>query len=617
MSPQDLGSFWQQNKQRIGAALPGGTDALAAVLQASADDFGLVQQIDDSFIRWVIPEGAVALMFCVVPDPRDLDRILEVYEAVRQREVRLTAVFVNQRTDGPHEWDVFVINAQCAMRHADRISGVGEATSDLTSEPVSEPHDPDATIRKDIYSLFDGDQEFPLPGNAAWARLLAGPTETVHELLAALAAACDCVQVIDDGAVCWNDTDGAPQAMFFLLPDRSDLDTFIGIYRWLRETGCRVAFVFLDGDRAGLYDIFRLSARSYLKHHNQAKAWADGKTEVEGMTGTPQRELPKLRWQPHWASHVGCLEGCLDSLGCDVSTAWLFGATGHAFVLNIVPDLCPSGPTDWDTSGMLRLLANFGYRVELVDEYSARQDDLEQAQARVRQLVTESIDAGWPCYGWELDIPEYQVIFGYDEQGVYISGPTCDDGKGPMPWTDIGRSEIGMVLVASVRPIADAGGTAGDAKIIHDALTYALDLAHNRIKWTGAAGGLAGYTTWIDALERGTADRFGLGYNAAVWSESRRFAVEFLEEARGRLAGVGPENDGDIAPLLADASQHYSVVAAKLKAVAQCYPFDFPEDETMAVDDRAREAVAALREAREAEVKGLQVFAELVELIGR
>ncbi len=37
----------------------------------------------------------------------------------------------------------------------------------------------------------------------------------------------------------------------------------------------------------------------------------------------------------------------------------------------------------------------------------------------------------------------------------------------------------------------------------------------------------------------------------------------------------------------------------------------------MAVDDRAREAVAALREAREAEVKGLQVFAELVELIGR
>ncbi|MHC4435077.1 MAG: hypothetical protein ACYTBS_24850, partial [Planctomycetota bacterium] len=317
------------------------------------------------------------------------------------------------------------------------------------------------------------------------------------------------------------------------------------------------------------------------------------------------KQLQNLRWVPRWASHVGCIKGCLNYLGVDVSDAWLFGATGHAFVLNISPGLCPSGPTDWDTSRFLSLGSNIGYVVETVDEYCPRQArDLLKAQERAWAHVRSAIDNGYPCYGWELDIPEYFVVYGYDETGYYISGPESDTGKGPMPWQDLGRSEICSVLVSSLTPTAPADA----AKTVRDALTCALDLANNRRKWTDRTGGLAGYDEWIRAMEAGIADRFGLGYNAAVWAESRRFAVDFLAEARGRL-------DDGLGPLFDAAIEHYSRVAASLKFVSDTYPFKECECERVAIDDSSGAAVEALTRAREAEAAGLELLAQLADLL--
>ncbi len=47
------------------------------------------------------------------------------------------------------------------------------------------------------------------------------------------------------------------------------------------------------------------------------------------------KKLENLRWRPRYTSHLGCIKGCLNYLNLDVSDAWLFGATGHAFVINI------------------------------------------------------------------------------------------------------------------------------------------------------------------------------------------------------------------------------------------------------------------------------------------
>lgn len=590
MAYENLDEFWAQNKQAIGQALPQGIDALAQILQVSAKAVGLIQEVQGTSVQWITQDGQVALMFCPVPDPRDVDRVLDTYIQVKEHQPSLTAVFVHQWTDGEDNWDAFVITPQRAMQHADRIRG---------STTVQEQG---PKLREDIYTLFACDREFPDPGCAGWAELLTGSIEGVYDQLRSLAGQHDCKQSVEDETVKWTSAKGELQAMFFVLPEPGDIEAVIHIYEKIRCSRCPVSFVFVECDRPGLFDIFRLSARSYLEHHNQFKARTEEKTTVTGVVGTPVKQLENLRWVPRWASHVGCIKGCLNYLGIDVSDAWLFGATGHAFVLNISPGLCPSGPTDWDTRQFLSLGRNIGYLVECVDEYCPKQDrDLRDAQDRAWEHIRLAIDKGLPCYGWELDIPEYFVIYGYNETGYYISGPGCDEGKGPVPRQYLGRSRIGMVQVSSLRPTAKSN----DRKTVREALVYALDLGHNRRKWTDRTGGLKGYDTWIRAMETGIAGRFGLGYNAAVWAESRRFTVQFLEEAQDRLENV-------LKPLFTAALGHYKTVAQNLKAVSDKYPFKECEDERTPVDEYSREAVEALKHARDAEVAGLNVLAELI-----
>lgn len=112
MSYENLDEFWAQNKQAISQALPQGIDALAQVLQASAKAFGLIQQVQGTSVQWLTQEGKMALMFCAVPDPRDLDHVLDTYIQVKEHRPRLTAVFVHQWTDGENNWDAFVITPQ-------------------------------------------------------------------------------------------------------------------------------------------------------------------------------------------------------------------------------------------------------------------------------------------------------------------------------------------------------------------------------------------------------------------------------------------------------------------------------------------------------------------------
>ncbi|MBN1510145.1 MAG: hypothetical protein JW955_25080 [Sedimentisphaerales bacterium] len=583
MSCPDLGTFWSESKQRIGEALPRGVAELAAVLQTGADAFGLTQELDGRYIHWKTREGKLALVFCIVPDPRDLDAVLDAYVHAKERQPALTALFVHQWTDGEGSWDAFIITPQRAMQHADRIGG-----SDVVEERGP-------ALREDIYEMFTCGRDLPGPGQAEWAELLAGPIERVTDQLGALAASHGCTQTVSDHVVQWLNAEGQPETQFFVLPDPEEIGAYVSMYRQIRQTHCPISFVFIKGDEPRLYDIFRLSARSYLEHHNQLRGRLRLKVTNKGKL------LEGLRWSPRWASHVGCIKGCLNYLKREVSDAWLFGATGHAFVLNISPGLCPSGPTDWDTSGFLRLGRNVGYRVESVDQYCPQKRNLRDAQERAWDHVRRSIDDGLPCYGWEIDGPEYYVIYGYDETGYYISGPGCDDGAGPIPWRNLGESEIGVVLVANVQRTepADARHT------VRDALSLAVDLGRNRWKWTDRAGGLDGYAVWIETMKEGRADRFGLGYNAAVWAESRKFAVEFLLEARQQL-------QEDTHSLFDKAVAHYEAVARNLKSVSDAYPFTECESAGVRLDDRALAAAQALTEACQAEATGLDVLAEIV-----
>jgi hypothetical protein len=323
----------------------------------------------------------------------------------------------------------------------------------------------------------------------------------------------------------------------------------------------------------------------------------------------PMKKFDNLHWEQRWVSHLGCIKGCLNHLNNPVSDAWLYGVTGHAFVLNICGDLCPSGPTDWDTSMFRQLGKNAGYVLESIFGWKGK-EDLAQLQEQAWEHVKNALENDLPCYGWELDIPEFFVIYGYDDTGYYISGPGCEDGKGPVPWQNLGTSEIGVVEVSSVR----LAQPPDDRTVVREALSYAWEHGFKPENYTNpqSFGGLKGYDAWIRSVEKGRAAAFGLAYNTAVWAECRKFAVAFLREARNRLDDASLNHIFDMATAL------FETVSQNLNNVKQAYPFDPGLTmEPILMTERSQSAASALRRAKDAENAGLEAISEIVAILGK
>lgn len=295
----------------------------------------------------------------------------------------------------------------------------------------------------------------------------------------------------------------------------------------------------------------------------------------------------------------------MEYLGLDVSTPWLYGATGHGFILNIAKDLCPSGPTAWNTSMIVESSRNLGVEI---DGLMAWKDspDFEEKQAEAWKFVQKAINAEQPCYGWQIgDIADFYIIYGYDDIGYYFKGYRVEDGGGPKPWQEIGTTGVTLLEINRVKKVKPAD----DISTVKQGIQNALKHAQNPKEWIQYPqykSGLEGYDAWISAMESGTAVSFGLAYNTAVWSECRIMAVEFLKEAQDRL-------DMKLNPIFEKAIGYYDAVSRNLVAVNRLFPFS-PDltMEPIKVNDQIRTAIEALKGAREAETKGLQVLKEII-----
>ena len=211
------------------------------------------------------------------------------------------------------------------------------------------------------------------------------------------------------------------------------------------------------------------------------------------------KKLDNLKWSTRWTSHLGCIKGCLDYLGLNVSNAWLFGGTGHAFILNISNDMCPSGPTAWCTEMLFKLGKNLGYEIDGIFTFK-NEKDFEEKRAKAWEFTKKALDENLPCYGWEFHVPEYYVVFGYDNKGYYYSGPLCDNGAGPKPWQELGATDIGIIEMYSVKK----GVEADCLKTVRESFEFILEHSKSPERWIfkNYKAGLDGYDNWIKAIEK-------------------------------------------------------------------------------------------------------------------
>ncbi len=318
------------------------------------------------------------------------------------------------------------------------------------------------------------------------------------------------------------------------------------------------------------------------------------------------KELKGLRIRQRSVERLGCIKGCLEYLGSDVSFPWLYGGTGHAFILSLDPGVDVSSPDSWNHQPQFDLGANLGYTVDGFSVWKPNAEDVfPQKQREAWDFVRANIDRGVPCFGFELKpyYGGYWVIYGYDDVGYYYSG--WEEG-GPLAWQKLGDLFIPILEVRSVQ----LAGPAPAAKAVKDGLSYALKHAQNPPEWIdkGACSGQAAWEYWAEALETEEAKRDHHTYNLQLWLECREMGVAFLQEAKQTLPG---RCDG----LFDAAIERYCALCETFRVLLELHPPreepDWGPESTFA----SPEAADIVRQAAVADAEGLDCLRQIVDVL--
>ncbi|QHT58805.1 hypothetical protein GXP70_01625 [Paenibacillus lycopersici] len=320
---------------------------------------------------------------------------------------------------------------------------------------------------------------------------------------------------------------------------------------------------------------------------------------------------PALKdWTKTWTSAAAAIHGAVSYTDKQhYSLVDVMGITGHAFRINIDPDhIDVAGPTMFPGGYLIRRnLCNLGFISNLSDTVKPY---MPETVEKVLGLIQQSIDRGIPAIGFDLFLPEFGLIYGYDdEQQVFHAKDVSTEGT--ISYTDFVEKRD-MLWVTTINESLPHSK--------YETLRMALDMIADHARgreWQHIFEGkyrigLAGYDAWIACMESKRADPFGNAYNIAVVSDAREYAAQFLSELAIRWNGANVI-ERTVRKLAAEAAVHYAKTAAALVEMRELFPF--PQGGQPGDPAVAEQAVQLLSTAKEAEALGVKVLERLLDFM--
>jgi hypothetical protein len=302
--------------------------------------------------------------------------------------------------------------------------------------------------------------------------------------------------------------------------------------------------------------------------------------------------IDRLKVPPFNTTLMGVVRGVADYYGYEYSDAMLYGATSHAFLINIHEVLCPSGPYCWRPERFDKLLGNLGMARTDLGFYS-RETPAAQRQA-IEATLRRSLDDGAPCALLNM---ENQLITGYDDSGFLTTqpwAPHADFPPGHLTWGT--WEELGDELHMSFYRFERATPSE-PRQTVAAGLDTATDMWRSPTRYTEAPYGVGpqAYETWISAVEAGHGGEHGNWWNGTVWAECRARAADFAREIGQTWLELHDQAE--------DLATRYETISACLTRAS--------DKEMPAAEKRE-----LLRETRTLEAETIDPLTSLVEALG-
>jgi len=290
------------------------------------------------------------------------------------------------------------------------------------------------------------------------------------------------------------------------------------------------------------------------------------------------------------------------------------GYTAHAFRIIIDKNEVEVGSYsffDWKLHHAA-VMRNLGFAVRTAGQQTntpPTPDELEEGIS----LLHDSLDRGIPALGWDLFIPEWGIIYGYDDDRRVLR---CRDIQmdGDLPYEKLGRGEVTelyVLTVAESQPVDRLSMLEGALRLaVSHARTPYAELVEGSHR-----NGLAAFDAWIEAFGNRTVDPFGNSVNAGKVADAREFAARFLRELSeqgGAYLGEA-ERDARVRQIALEAAGQYGIVAERLAELRAMFPF--PQGGEPNEDAQAARAIELLRDAKAAEEQGVGQLERLLDAL--
>ena len=205
----------------------------------------------------------------------------------------------------------------------------------------------------------------------------------------------------------------------------------------------------------------------------------------------------------------------------------IVAASGFAFRMWVSPDLCPSATSIWDFESQKPWVENGGLTCDYVGRYWEQEDIEEERRLEAIKIIKASIDRGIPAVSWDIGVPEWGLITGYDDdrQVLYTLAITME--RPEMPYNVLGKRELPILSVLTVT------GCTGKSK--EDILQDTMKLAVSHLKgeeWCDNAKGLDAYPALIRIFKENPdiAASWNAEYFLGTYGALKEYACKYFEK---------------------------------------------------------------------------------------
>jgi hypothetical protein len=248
---------------------------------------------------------------------------------------------------------------------------------------------------------------------------------------------------------------------------------------------------------------------------------------------------------------TGYLFSFAKSLACAVKNSqWseyaedIVATSGFAFRMWVNTDLCPSATSIWGFDCQKPWVENGGLLCDYVGRYWGQEHIEKEKQLEAIKNIKSSIDKGIPAISWDIGIPEWGLITGYDDaiQMFYTLAINAEraDPTSPvynsvkMPYDALGKRELPILSVLTITGSSD--------KTKEDILHNTMKLAVNHLKggeWCDNTKGLDAYPALIKIFDENPdiAASWNAEYFLGTYGALKEYVYKYFEKAeKGELA---------------------------------------------------------------------------------